>query len=134
METTGLSIDTGLGIAAALTAVLAILHLAAPRIRHLPFVPERNMSSFAGGLAVAYVFLHLLPELAAKLKNLPTFDAPGIKQMFHDYAEEKGLKMGKVMPPVRAAVAGTMESPDLPDMLAALGRERVVKRVEEAVK
>ena len=76
----------------------------------------------------------LLPELAAKLKNLPTFDAPGIKQMFHDYAEEKGLKMGKVMPPVRAAVAGTMESPDLPDMLAALGRERVVKRVEEAVK
>lgn len=76
----------------------------------------------------------LLPELAAKLKNLPTFDAPGIKQMFHDYAEEKGLKMGKVMPPVRAAVAGTMESPDLPDMLAALGRERVVKRVEKAVK
>ena len=76
----------------------------------------------------------LLPELAAKLKNLPTFDAPSIKQMFHDYAEEKGLKMGKVMPPVRAAVAGTMESPDLPDMLAALGRERVVKRVEEAVK
>lgn len=76
----------------------------------------------------------LLPELAAKLKNLPTFDAPGIKQMFHDYTEEKGLKMGKVMPPVRAAVAGTMESPDLPDMLATLGRERVVKRVEKAVK
>lgn len=76
----------------------------------------------------------LLPELAAKLKNLPTFDAPGIKQMFHDYAEEKGLKMGKVMPPVRAAVAGTMESPDLPDMLAALGRERVVKRIEKVVK
>src|SRR3954454_17154285 len=45
--------------------VLAGLHLAAPRIRKLPFVPERATGSFAGGLAVAYVFLHLLPEIAA---------------------------------------------------------------------
>ena len=44
--------------------VLAVLHLAAPRIRRLPFVPERATGSFAGGLAVAYVFLHLLPEIA----------------------------------------------------------------------
>lgn len=43
--------------------VLAALHLAAPRIRKLPLVPERVTSSFAGGLAVAYVFLHLLPEI-----------------------------------------------------------------------
>lgn len=44
--------------------LLAALHLAAPRIRRLPFVPERATGSFAGGLAVAYVFLHLLPEIA----------------------------------------------------------------------
>lgn len=47
-----------------LTAILAALHLLAPRIRKLPLVPERATGSFAGGLAVAYVFLHLLPELA----------------------------------------------------------------------
>ncbi|HWG93255.1 MAG TPA: hypothetical protein VNU66_03380 [Mycobacteriales bacterium] len=44
--------------------VLAALHLAAPRIRSLPLVPEHVTTSFAGGLAVSYVFLHLLPELA----------------------------------------------------------------------
>ncbi len=71
----------------------------------------------------------LLPDLAARLKNLPTFDAGSIKAAFHAYAEEHGLKLGKVMPPVRAAVAGTMESPDLPDLLAALGRDRVVARI-----
>jgi hypothetical protein len=43
---------------------LAALHLAAPRIRRLPGIPETVTGSFAGGLAVAYVFLHLLPELA----------------------------------------------------------------------
>lgn len=50
------------GLVAALA--LAALHLAAPRIRRLPLVPERATGSFAGGLAVAYVFLHLLPEIA----------------------------------------------------------------------
>ena len=52
-----------LGLLSAL--VLAALHLAAPHIRRLPLVPERATASFAGGIAVSYVFLHLLPELAA---------------------------------------------------------------------
>lgn len=51
-------------IALLLTAALVALHLAAPHIRRLPFVPESATGSFAGGLAVAYVFLHLLPEVA----------------------------------------------------------------------
>lgn len=51
-------------VGALLIAVaLAALHLLAPRIRKLPFIPEQATGSFAGGLAVAYVFLHLLPEL-----------------------------------------------------------------------
>ncbi len=54
------SVLGALGIA----VVLAALHLAAPHIRRLPLVPERATGSFAGGLAVAYVFLHLLPEIA----------------------------------------------------------------------
>lgn len=59
--TTGQSVVGALLIA----LVLAALHLAVPRIRRLPFVPEAATGSFAGGLAVAYVFLHLLPEIAA---------------------------------------------------------------------
>jgi hypothetical protein len=47
-----------------LAVLLAGLHLAAPRLRKLPLIPERATGSFAGGLAVAYVFLHLLPEIA----------------------------------------------------------------------
>jgi hypothetical protein len=39
-------------------------HLLAPRLRSLPSVPEAVVGSVAGGIAVAYVFLHLLPELA----------------------------------------------------------------------
>lgn len=58
--TTGQSVVGALAIA----LVLAALHLLAPRIRRLPGVPEAATGSFAGGLAVAYVFLHLLPDVA----------------------------------------------------------------------
>jgi hypothetical protein len=62
-----IEISTTAGAIGALVIALALagLHMAAPRIRSLPGVPERATGSFAGGLAVAYVFLHLLPEIAA---------------------------------------------------------------------
>lgn len=58
------STTSALVAALLVTLALAALHLLAPRVRTLPGVPERALGSFAGGLAVAYVFLHLLPELA----------------------------------------------------------------------
>ncbi|RZU32586.1 hypothetical protein [Blastococcus saxobsidens] len=60
----GLTTTGALVGALVITLLLVALHLAAPRLRGLPLVPERVTGSFAGGLAVAYVFLHLLPELA----------------------------------------------------------------------
>lgn len=45
--------------------VLAVLHLVAGRMRFLDGVPRSWWLSSAGGASVAYVFLHLLPELDA---------------------------------------------------------------------
>ncbi|QNN53460.1 hypothetical protein [Nocardioides mesophilus] len=66
------TVDTSTAVLLALcsTLVLAALHLLASRIRKLPLVPQRATVSFAGGLAVSYVFLHLLPELAEGNENL----------------------------------------------------------------
>lgn len=58
--TPGWALVAALGVALA----LAVLHLVAPWIRSLPRVPEAVTGSFAGGMAAAYVFLHLLPEIA----------------------------------------------------------------------
>ncbi len=46
------------------TVVLVGAHLGAPQLRRLSGRSEHVTASFAGGLAVAYVFLHLLPEVA----------------------------------------------------------------------
>lgn len=43
---------------------LAILHVAGGRLRFITYLPRSRWLSFAGGVSVAYVFLHLLPEIA----------------------------------------------------------------------
>lgn len=58
-----MSVQASLGAALLATFALASLHLLAPWVRRLPLVPEGRMASFAGGIAVTYVFLHLLPEI-----------------------------------------------------------------------
>ena len=51
-----------------LTAILALafaaIHLFVGRLRFLDVVPRSRWLSAAGGVAVAYVFLHILPELS----------------------------------------------------------------------
>jgi len=42
---------------------LALAHLVAPSLRFLDGIPRSRWLSIAGGVSVAYVFLHLLPEL-----------------------------------------------------------------------
>jgi hypothetical protein len=43
--------------------LLAVTHLFAGRLRFLHVIPRSRWLSMAGGASVAYVFLHLLPEL-----------------------------------------------------------------------
>jgi hypothetical protein len=59
-----LSVNAAVAGSLLIALVLAGLHALAGRIRRLPLVPEAVTGSFAGGTAVAYVFLHLLPEVA----------------------------------------------------------------------
>ncbi|HET7409500.1 MAG TPA: hypothetical protein VFJ13_04815, partial [Paracoccaceae bacterium] len=44
--------------------VMAAVHAGSPRLVFLDRTPRSVWLSLAGGVAVAYVFVHLLPELA----------------------------------------------------------------------
>ena len=57
---------TGQDVVALVAALgLALLHLYAARVRRLEMIPRSLWLSMASGVSVAYVFVHLLPELAA---------------------------------------------------------------------
>jgi len=75
----------------------------------------------------------VLSDLLERLSALDTLSAGATHELFQAYALEQGLKLGKVMPPLRAAVAGRLESPEMGPMLEALGKERVLARVKRAL-
>src|SRR3712207_8711111 len=50
--------------------VLAIVHLLASKMRFLDVTPRSVWLSIAGGISVAYVFVHLLPDLAEEQQTI----------------------------------------------------------------
>lgn len=56
--------------ALAITILFALTHIFIGRLTFLSGVPRSRGLSLAGGIAVAYVFLHLLPELAVHHETL----------------------------------------------------------------
>ena len=57
-------------LALLLAAALALIHLFAGKLRFLGVIPRSRWLSFASGISVAYVFVHLLPELAEGQRTL----------------------------------------------------------------
>ncbi|MXP61837.1 glutamate--tRNA ligase [Roseomonas sp. M0104] len=77
----------------------------------------------------------LTPEARERLKDLAIFltDAPweraDLDKWLRDYADVKGLKLGAIAQPLRAALTGSTQSPPIDAVLVALGRREAVSRM-----
>ncbi len=76
----------------------------------------------------------LLSELAAKLKTVEPLTHDNIEKVFSDIVNPRGLKLGKLAQPVRVALTGGTVSPGIFDVIEVMGRDKVVARIEAAVK
>ncbi|MDQ1160514.1 nondiscriminating glutamyl-tRNA synthetase [Chryseobacterium sp. SORGH_AS 447] len=74
----------------------------------------------------------ILQELAYQLEAVE-FSAENVKQAVHDFAENKGLGMGKVMMPLRLSLVGELKGPDVPDIMELLGKEETITRINNAI-
>jgi glutamyl-tRNA synthetase len=74
----------------------------------------------------------LLLEVRAALESLEPFTADRIEQALRALAEASGLGMRAVVHPVRVALTGRMVGPGLFELMEVLGKERVLRRLEEA--
>lgn len=61
----------------AIALALAAVHLFGGRLRFLDGVPRSRWLSAAGGVAVAYVFVHVLPDLSARQRHFAETFAGG---------------------------------------------------------
>ena len=75
------------------------------------------------------VWQALLAQLAQVDKT--QWDAPTLEQQVKAFAEEKGLKLGQVAQPMRAALTGSHISPSVFDVMAVLGQEESLGRLRD---
>ena len=76
----------------------------------------------------------LLKELKDSISSLTGFSKPEIESLFKSIVEKHGIKLGAIAQPVRVAVTGGTESPGIHEVLEVLGKEKVLARLEKAIK
>jgi glutamyl-tRNA synthetase len=74
----------------------------------------------------------VLHAVGERLAPLGAWDAETLEATLRPLAQELGLKTGQVFGAIRVAITGRGVAPPLFDTLAALGRERSLRRIEAA--
>jgi glutamyl-tRNA synthetase len=74
-----------------------------------------------------------LARLSDELAKAEEFSRPALETCLKDFAQKEGVGLGKVGPPLRAALTGGAAAPDLAATLAALGREEALGRLNDAL-
>lgn len=75
----------------------------------------------------------LLGRLLPRLEARNEWTAEGIEIDVRAFAEDEGVKLGKVAQPLRAAATGQAVSPPIFDVLATLGRDEALARIRDQV-
>ncbi len=74
-----------------------------------------------------------LAELRPRLAAVADWSQAHLEAVVRSYAEETGCKLGQVAQPLRAALTGRATSPGLFDVMAVLGREECLARLDAQV-
>jgi len=72
-----------------------------------------------------------LAALHERLSHVDPWTAETLEAEVRAYADEAGLKLGKVAQPLRAALTGQSTSPGIFDVLVALGRAESLARIAD---
>jgi len=75
----------------------------------------------------------LMQQVIELIDSIDTFEAKAIEAKVKDWIQENELGMGKIMQPLRIAMVGEMKGPDLFDIIATLGKNEAVNRLQKAV-
>ena len=73
----------------------------------------------------------LIGKLHAALEGVKSWTAESTEAAMRDFAEQNGLKLGGVAQPLRVALTGRTTSPGIFDVLAVLGRDTCLARLQD---
>ncbi len=135
--------DAGVPVPAASEWVHSLLELLRPRARRLvdfvelarPYLVDTvdyQPEAVEKHLGIPNLGDHLA-ALAMALRTTDPFDEPHVEAAVRGTAADRAIKAGVLIHAVRVAATGRTTSPGLFEVLALLGRDRTVQRIEELV-
>jgi glutamyl-tRNA synthetase len=74
-----------------------------------------------------------MEELVSVLKNINDFSSQNIETVVKEWITTKEIGFGKVMQPLRLSLVGAMKGPHLFDIIALIGKEETIKRIEKII-
>jgi glutamyl-tRNA synthetase len=74
-----------------------------------------------------------MAKLIEQLKELDDFTEAGVDHVFSAVLQELGLTMSTLAQPVRVALTGSTVSPGIHEVIAVLGKERTLRRLQSAL-
>lgn len=74
-----------------------------------------------------------LGELAGILNTQEPFDSEGTEEAVKAWIESKGYHLGNIMNAVRLALVGEGKGPHIFDIIAALGKQEAISRLQKAI-
>ncbi|MCX7871773.1 MAG: glutamate--tRNA ligase [Verrucomicrobiae bacterium] len=75
----------------------------------------------------------MVSRLKDVLASLPEFTATNIESAMKSVASELGVKVGKIVHPIRLACTGATAGPSLYHLMEVIGKEKVLERLDKAL-
>jgi len=74
-----------------------------------------------------------MKEVAAGLAGLSSFDEKSIEEVIRSVSQRAGIGAAKLIHPLRLSLTGVSVGPGLFELMAVLGKERCIRRIERAI-
>ncbi|MEI7589829.1 MAG: glutamate--tRNA ligase [Deltaproteobacteria bacterium] len=74
-----------------------------------------------------------IAEVTKGIGTLTDYTKAGIEAFLRNFAEEKQIKLKDIMQPLRVALTGKTVSPGIDEVMVSLGREKTIRRLNEAI-
>ncbi|OYQ44279.1 glutamate--tRNA ligase [Flavobacterium cyanobacteriorum] len=75
----------------------------------------------------------IMEQLINLLQNTLDFSSSNLETVIKAWMEENNIGMGKVMQPLRLSLVGAMKGPHLFDIMAMLGKDETINRIQNAI-
>jgi glutamyl-tRNA synthetase len=102
------------------------------RLARFYFVDAVDLDPAAASQHLTAAAAPLLDDVGARLAALSQWTAESLERLVRDVADAHGVKLGKLAQPVRVALTGSTASPGLFEVMAILGREKTLARLDAA--